>query len=189
MNEEIFEKVVEVLNPLTDYAKRCHEASLALVRAGIGERVARGVCPGVGSQHSWVVVGEDCYAKDAEIIDPTLWAYLDNVDGVFVGSVQVYGHTPKGAGSIWNYGQPVSEGGDPIQLTPSQELSGEALQFLDLLGDLDCMGMMALANAPVGGWPSKEIFTAMYETEQTQAMVPIDVIGMLTDLNPGELYR
>ena len=69
----------EILAPLDDWAGQCHAASLKLVRHGdLGAcRVARGACRGVLGQHSWVVLGDDCYDKLATIIDPTLWSYTD----------------------------------------------------------------------------------------------------------------
>ena len=43
--------------------------------------------------------------------------------------------------------------------------------------------------APVEDWPAGEIFAAMDDTEGLKALVPIDKLGMLTDRNPGGLYR
>ena len=40
---------------------------------------------------------------------------------------------------------------------------------------------------PVGGWPAGEIFEAMTHTKGLEALVPIDLLGMLTDLNPDGL--
>jgi hypothetical protein len=47
---------------------------------------------------------------------------------------------------------------------------------------------MTLANAPVEGWPAREILTAMAATPRLAACVPIDILGMVTDLNPKGLY-
>lgn len=64
---------------LEAWAQQCHAASVRLVNSGVfgGQfvRVARGGCRGVFGQHSWVVVGRDCYADDALIVDATLWSY------------------------------------------------------------------------------------------------------------------
>lgn len=43
-------------------------------------------------------------------------------------------------------------------------------------------------HAPVGGWPSGEITKAVYQTEALSALIPIDRVGMHTDLNPEGLY-
>jgi hypothetical protein len=157
------------------------------VRNGIGDRVARGFCDGVGGQHSWVVIGGDCYNPKA-IVDPTLWSYRDDVRGIYVGSTSTYRHRPHGAGSIWDYGKPVRGSGKIIQLTPSRPLSRFALSFLELVEPLDHAGWSHLAHAPVEGWPAGEILAAIDDTEELAALVPIDRLGMLTDRNPGNLY-
>lgn len=71
---------------LEPWHHQCHAASVAIVRARIfpEARVARGHCKGVGV-HSWVVLGMDCYDKDAVIIDPTLWSYDPTVTGIWIG--------------------------------------------------------------------------------------------------------
>lgn len=177
--------------PFTETRHNCHAVSLAIVRSGRvpGARVARGVCRGVFAQHSWVVVGDDCYAPDARIIDPTLWSYDDSVTGVWHGSAADGRHTPHGGhGDIWSWGRPQRGKGDVIELTPTFELSRDAELFLELLGPLDRKGWAILTSAPVGGWPAVEILAAMHDTPQVSALVPIDLIGMLTDRNPGGLY-
>lgn len=185
-NETTFARdAARVLKPLRDWRHRCHEASLKLVQAGIGTRVARGLCPGVGGQHSWVVVGMDCYNPIA-IIDPTLWSYTGGTPKVYFG--QGLGHRPHGAGTIWNYGQPVNQGGPTIVLTPKTPLSRHARLFLDMIEPLDMGGWMALTGAPVGGWPAAEIIAAMDDTKELSALIPIDKLGMLTDRNPDGLY-
>lgn len=182
----LIRRAKEILGPLDKYYRQCHGASLELVRSGLGDRVARGACRGVGSQHSWVVIG-DPYAP-AIIIDPTLWSYRMDVSGVFVGNPDIYGHTPLGAGNIWAWGKPIAGDGLPVKLTPKTPLSPEAKTFLQMLEPLDIAGWQNLSNAPVGGWPASEIFRAMYETPAIKHYVPIDKIGMLTDINPGGLY-
>ena len=37
-------------------------------------------------------------------------------------------------------------------------------------------------------WPAGPILTAMAETRGLKALIPIDILGMNTDLNPGGLY-
>lgn len=174
--------------PITDYAADCHAASIALVKAlGLGHRVARGTCEGVFGQHSWVVVGMDCYDPDADVIDPTLWSYDASVAGVWTGK-NMLRHRPHGTGSIWTWGRPPAATDDPIALDMSG-MSAAARDFLGLLGPLDRRGWMCLASdAPVQGWPAGEILGAMWQDETLSACVPIDRVGMLTTLNPGGLY-
>jgi hypothetical protein len=181
-------EAIAALSPLDKWSHQCHAASVALVRAGVGDRVARGMCPGVGGQHSWVVMGENVYDREALIIDPTLWSYRDDVTGIYVGTAAEYGHRPHGAGSIWDWGRPVRQGGPVISLTPTFELSRSAERFLEMLGPLDMRGWQTLANAPVEDWPASEIYAAMDDTPDLSALVPIDRLGMLTDRNPGGLY-
>ncbi len=56
-----------------------------------------------------------------------------------------------------------------------------------MLGPLDRRGWATLAHAPVEGWPAGEILGAMCDSGM-EAVVPIDIIGMLTDRNPSGLY-
>lgn len=178
------QKARKVLDPLERYGRQCHAASIALVQAGIGDRVARGTCPGVGGQHSWVVIG-DPY-RPTLIIDPTLWSYDSSVKGIWVGVD--HGHRPFGAGQIWDWGKPCAGNGPIVPLTPKVPFSQEAKLFLEMLGPLDERGWSALTKAPVGGWPASEIIAAIDDTEQLSVFVPIDILGMVTDRNPGGLY-
>ena len=183
--------------PLADTGNRCHEVSLALVRSGIyghpgtHARVARGFCDGVAGQHSWIVRDHNPYALGVPIVDPTLWAHTPTTDPeVWHGHAASGGrHRPHGgAGSIWTYGKPCHQGGETIELTPAAPLSELATLFLSMVGPLDRPGWMLLGNAPVGGWCAAEIFAAMADTKPLSQMVPIDVLGMVTDRNPGGLY-
>jgi hypothetical protein len=177
--------------PQAQWARQCHQISLAIVKSGVLDefaRVARGTCKGVLGQHSWIVLGKDCYAPYAEILDPTLWSYDEKAPVLWWGSARDRRHTPHGAGSIWSYGRPIPGDGPPIELTPATPLSTEAMTFLGLLGPLDARGWMRLANAPLGGWPAAEIVAAMDDTPGTRALVPIDILGMITDRNPSGLY-
>jgi hypothetical protein len=187
----------EVLAPLEDWAAQCHAASVKLVQSGRFDvcRVARGSCTGVGGQHSWVVLGDDCYDMDATLIDPTLWSYDDTVTGVWVGTYRDGKHTPHGKGSIWAWGRPDEATGPVIELTPREPFSQSALDFLELLGPLDREGWIMLAHAPVEFWPAAEIIDAMCETphptipnQTLEGYVPIDIVGMVTTRNPGGLY-
>lgn len=46
--------------PFARWARNCHVISLALLRTGLfgRGRIARGFCRGVGSQHSWIILGD-----------------------------------------------------------------------------------------------------------------------------------
>lgn len=177
--------------PVKQWDFNCHGISLAIVKSGLlGEfaRVARGTANGVPGQHSWIVLGHDCYSLKATVVDPTLWTYSSDVDGIYVGDPMTHQHTPHGAGSIWAYGQPHHDGGTTITLTPSLPLGREARSFLGLIEPLDRLGWGELAHSPVGGWPAGEILAAMDDTLELMGLVPIDRIGMLTDRNPNGLY-
>jgi hypothetical protein len=182
--------------PVDEWYGKCHVISLAIVRLGILQgpagariRVARGFHPSVpGRQHSWISLG-DPYDPETEYLDPTLWCWTGDHPEIWSGAAGDSDHFPHGTGDIWEYGCPVHAGGPTITLTPEQPLSADARLFLDIVGPLDVRGWMAMANAPVGGeWPAGEIFAAISQTEGIKSFVPIDVLGMTTDLNPGELY-
>lgn len=183
--------------PLDAWPKNCHGVSIAIVRSGmIPEampgatcRVARGWTPGVGGQHSWVVIGNDCYDEAAIVVDATLFSYDSAVTGTVVARARTRPWTPHGAGSIWTYGCPPPAEGEVIDLTPEGGWSQKASAFMAAIGyGLDLHGWTILANAPVGGWPAGEIIEAMAADERTAPRVPIDRLGMLTDRNPGGLY-
>jgi len=173
---------------LESMAHKCHEASLALVLSGVHGicRVARGTCPGVGGQHSWVVLGRDCYDENAVVIDPTLWSYVGGEPSVWSGRASIKPHRPHGAGNIWEWGRPAFPEGEIIELPGP--FAPDAERFLEVLGPLDLAGWRQLAHAPVGGWPAGKIFAAMMEVPELAQWLPIDIVGMTTDLNPGGLY-
>lgn len=184
-------QVHDVLGPLGKWSRQCHAASAHIVNAEIftEARVARGFCSGVPGQHSWVVIGGDCYDHRAAIIDPTLWSYDDNVVGVWVGSINDGRHRPHGTGSIFDWGRPPSASAKPVKLEPLEPFSDSANLFLDILGPIDEEGWRMLCNAPAEGWPAGEIFTAICDTfSWGTAVIPIDIVGMVTDRNPGGLY-
>lgn len=180
----------ETLAPLDGWATQCHAASLKLVKHGeLGVcRVARGACTGVGGQHSWVVLGDNCYDGHAVIIDPTLWSYDESVEGVWVGNYRDGRHRPHGKGSIWQWGRPPAATGPVVTLTPREPFSRSARGFLEIMGPLDFEGWCLLAHAPVGAWPAAEILDAIEHTEGLSGRVPIDILGMITELNPKGLY-
>lgn len=178
--------------PFEHWAAQCHAVSLAFVKEGLVEgRVARGFCEGVGGQHSWIVLGDDCYADDVAIVDPTLWSYRDDVEGIWYGNASDGLHVPHGKGPhIMQLGRPAppDDPADAVALTPKTPLSSEAVFFLDLLGPLDRGGWIRLSDTTVTGWPAAEIIAAMDDTIELRGLVPIDRLGMLTDRNPSGLY-
>lgn len=185
-------RISRFLAPLDRWSHQCHGASIELVKSELlpaGARVARGTCKGVGGQHSWVVIG-DPYDPKAQIIDPTLWSYDDTVKGIWYGSAKDERHVPFGGGrgTIWDWGRPADPTGPIIELTPRDRLSSDALRFLETVGPLDRQGWWVLMRAPALGWPAGEIIAAMDDTEALTALVPIDLLGMLTDRNPGGMY-
>lgn len=197
---ELTERIVEdAIGPIAKYALNCHVASLALVKSGLLDeaRVARGSCQGVGGQHSWVVCGTDVYAsgdKDGHtigIVDITAWSYGVTERRVWVKANDFSTHRPHFFGSIWSYGCPEGGGGDEVTL--AVPLSDGAEKWLSTMrgmaGPLDTMfWARLLTHAPEGGWPSAEITKAAYLTPGLRALIPIDRVGMQTDLNPEGLY-
>jgi hypothetical protein len=174
---------------------QCHATSIALVKSGLiferlNPRVARGFCEGVGSQHSWVILGGDCYSETATIIDPTLWSYDPSVPDTWVGNMRIgKRHVPHGSGHIFRDGGcPPAPCGPVVEL--AVELGPKAKAFMKLAAPigLDHRGWGILAHQPVGGWPAGEIFAAMDDTPKLKALVPIDILGMVTDRNPSGLY-
>lgn len=189
------ELAAQALGDLEQWRNNCHAAALKVVRSGAfgrSARVARGYHLYVDSQHSWVAVG-DPYDPKTFIYDPTLWTYChpDTKPAPVYGTRVQLGnkHVPKGDGYWWQKGPiPVAlklEDAFMIE-TP---MSAEARQFLDRQGPLDIRGWHHVATMPVGGWPAAEIVAAMRRDKRTRALVPIDVVGMLTDENPQGLYR
>lgn len=190
--------------PFLDWAHQCHAASIAIVKAGIvpkGSRVARGTASGVGGQHSWIVAqtngsGElaDVYADGVTIVDPTLWSYRKDVDGIWVGvDPTEFEHTPFSKGPhIMQIGRPPYPVEDPIPLAPEayEKLSPTAKAWVkQMFGPLDRAGWMDLvSHTTVTGWPAGEIIAAMDDTPALTGYVPVDKLGMLTDRNPGSLY-
>jgi hypothetical protein len=188
-----------------DWFHQCHSASLALVKAGVyGEnaRVARGSCIGVGGQHSWIVIppeGDDwkrseegglVYHPKATIIDPTLWSYDKTVTGLWTGA-NLDRHRPHGYGDIWDYGRPTTAAESREQviiLKGFDDLSSSAQLFLEMCEPLGRRGWSDLANGPMQGWPSSEIIAAMDDTPEVNVLVPVDILGHVTDRNPEGLY-
>jgi hypothetical protein len=189
--------VEALIGPLDRYAQQCHAASIALVKSGglgVSARVARGAATDVGGQHSWVVLGEpgdgtlpDPYDPDHQVLDVTAWSYDPRCPRVHQGAASGprRRYTPKGAGSIFAWGKPSSSGGEVI---PLEVADPAARLFLSMLGPLDLHGWLELANAPVGGWPARAVVEAMAAHPTLAVLLPVDVVGMLTETNPGGLY-
>jgi len=175
-----------------DFAQDCHSVSCALIRSGLlGEggptlRVARGACLGVGGQHSWVVMGHP-YDDQAIIVDLTLWSYNPMQPRIWLGSMQSGLHKPKGYGRIFQGPRPESRGEEPVNVEVS---SAKAQEFLRIIGPLDVRGWGALwSHCGMLGWPAKEILEAFLDQHpKLTALVPIDIVGMVTDRNPQEIY-
>jgi len=186
------DRLAELIDtPFAKWAHGCHHISLRLLRTGVfgPGRIARGFAPGVGSQHSWIVLGDDVYDPLAACVDPTIWSYVDHLPGIRVGPAIAMQLRPHGSGSIWDAGKPVSRGGPPVELTPSFKMSGPARRFVEMISPLDRSGWNILFSLPMGGWPSGEIIAAADDTPDLTALVPVDILGMVTDRNPGNLYR
>lgn len=176
--------------PAVNWGNRCHEISLKVLRTrlfGPG-RVARGMAISVIGQHSWIVLGADCYDPGAVLVDPTIGP-LHGEPVINVGLNDLVSHAPHGLGSIWQYGRPAPATGPVIELPGFGSLSGAAREFLELAGyPFDYQGWCALASSPVQDWPAAEILTAVYQMPALKMTPPIDHVGMLTGINPKELY-
>lgn len=190
MDEDKIHSAADSLGFLPNWAHNCHGAALTMVRSGVlgpDARVARGWCEGVSSQHSWIAIGNP-YDKYGYIIDPTYWCYAKIRPLVLHGQRNKLPHQyrPHGSGYYWEMPAPTQGGGDVIEL--DADLSSEAQYFLSLIGPCDIRGWHGVAKLPVQGWPAKEIITAMYQDARLRALIPIDIVGMVTDINPGEMY-
>lgn len=179
--------------PLDRWHGKCHGVSLAVVQAELfpRARVARGWCRGVAGQHSWVILSDDPYADRTVVIDPTLWTYDPAVPDVHVSTVGAGRHRPHGYGpSLFAAGRPRRGSGPVVRLSDAglSVLSAVALSWVELMGPLDLAGWSSLAHGTMVGWPAGEVLHAMHLTRELKALVPIDLIGMLTDLNPHGLY-
>lgn len=191
----------------TSWFHQCHAASIQIVKSGIfpGARVARGAAMGVGGQHSWVVLNSpvgpgyaDCYDRDAQILDPTLWSYDEDVQGLWRGR-NLDRHQPHGFGP-WTSGKTITmeDHGDRSMVWEGAEKLGyQARGFLLDLGFITysdrraastAVGWMKLATLPIQGWPSEEIINAMADDKRLSVFVPVDILGMLTLRNPSGLY-
>ena len=206
MLEQMPEEVIrEILDPLEKWYHRCHAASLEIVKhpsAPDIARVARGWLPGCKHQHSWVCLG-DPYSLATTIIDPTIWSYMDNEGNqreipnydssahtpmIVQEMAKNLQHIPYCRGSIRAGAMPAGNPDNPPIALPG--LSSEAQRFLNLINPegLDVDAWYSLLHAPVEDWPSGEIIAAAFRQPQLTALIPIDIVGMRTDLNPGGFY-
>lgn len=187
----VVETMVPDYGPVAAWANRCHEVSLAVLKSGVfgPGRVARGTSPGVHGQHSWIVLGKDVYSRDAVVVDPTYNPTTGQGDSILVVRNRQM-HSPHGWGDIWTMGGPPEDPTGPlIELAGYDELSVEATAFLAATGyPLDYQGWSHIAHGPMEGWASGEIISAMCETRELRALAPIDIVGHVTDRNPGGLY-
>jgi hypothetical protein len=190
--------------PYEDWAGNCHGISYKVLASGAfgPGRIARGRAAGVMSQHSWIVLGNDVYDSRAVIVDPTIRPWLARagagggiedgarkvLTGILVDEAANLSHRPHGSGQIWNAARPACGNGGIVELTLRKPLSEEAQEFLEMLGPMDIQGWMMLANGPMGGWPAGEIIAAMDDTKELRALIPVDILGHVTDRNPGKLY-
>lgn len=186
------ERIEEILDrPFNTTAQDCHGTSIALVQSGAREfagcRVARGSARAVMGQHSWIVHG-DPYDPEVKITDATLWSYDTTITGVHIQKGWGWRYTPHGGqGTIWEYGRPPAPTGEILTIDTSA-LSRQAKHFLEICGPLDERGWIFLGEAPVRGWPAGEIYAAAWQTPGIAAYIPIDKVGMTTDLNPAGVY-
>lgn len=197
---ELQEVIERDLGPLERFSHQCHAASIQIVQSGVlgrPARVARGACKRVAGQHSWVVLSGEpgsMYREETLIIDPTLWSYDSSVEGIWLGTLEDGRHYPRGVGSIMHSGCPQSSGGEEIELNWPQHPSQLASYWLNSMfrknasGPLDRKFWMGLSSGPMEDWPAREFIEAMANTDKLKALIPVDVLGMVTDLNPGKLY-
>jgi hypothetical protein len=191
VRRNLVKTALRVLQPLDRFAQQCHAAALMLVRdPRMPEgRVARGYCDGVWGQHSWMVVGSDCYDPRALIIDPTLWSYDESVEGIWVGRLTDRPkHSPHHDWSFWVC-KPERGDGPDIPMEHYGEMSRTARAYMDAVLPLDFRGWCSFwSHVGVLDWPAAEAIEAVYAQPNLRGAIPIDLIGMLTDLNPGGLY-
>jgi hypothetical protein len=190
MPQDVFDLMAGIGFPFDKVAHNCHAVSVAIVKHRLYDnaRVARGWAKGVGSQHSWVAIDGDPYDPDGRIIDATLWSYDPTVSRVWAGRLSDGVHKPHGAGHFMTVGMPYNHGDREIRLIINRPMSERARNFLRMLGPLDYKGWWQVAHLPVEGWPAREIIEAMLDTPALAVLVPVDIVGMITDRNPQGIY-
>lgn len=180
----------------TGWAQQCHAVSAAIVKSSLFEpgtcRVARGSCSGVGGQHSWVVFGNP-YDEKVLLLDCTLWSYDPDAPMVYAqrgtaGGANRWRYRPKGWGSHWQTGIPQTD--YEHDMTPAA-LDGDPLIALfrqHVGGPLSRRWWAQFLDGPVGGWPYPEWLPILAADPALAPLIPVDVLGMGTYLNPGGLY-
>ena len=126
----------------------------------------------------------------ATVLDPTLWSYDPSVTSLY-RTVNLTRHMPFGFGNIWQQGGPLpAPTREIIEIAGLDQLSADAIRFLDIAAPdgLDFIGWSHLASSPTGGWPSGEIIEAMHNTPRLTALISIDILGHVTDVNPSGAY-
>jgi hypothetical protein len=184
-------EVEEAVGLLEYWEHNCHGAALALVQSGLlpeGARVARGWAKGVRGQHSWAIVVSTATIYDGAntVVDITLHGYVPEAPRLYIAKAKAWPHRPHGQGELRTLGP--ERTGPRIDL--DVDLSTSAQRFLKMWAPrgLDIKGWMTLFNGPMQGWPSKELVAAGYQTKAVRVMIPLDIVGMLTDENPSSLY-
>jgi hypothetical protein len=132
------------------------------------------------------VIDGDCYSLVAPILDATLWCYDPSADAPWYGTYADGRHKPHHAGRLGRMRQALAGDGPPVRL--EADWSPEAARFLAEVGPLDFQGWGRLLSGPVEDWPAAEIVAAAHADPRTRALIPIDTVGMLTDINPGGAY-
>ena len=189
-------EVEEAIGPLDAWAMQCHAASVALINSDLFSdrfrRVARGTAQGVFGQHSWVVLGEDCYNPNAIIVDVTLWSYDPKQPRVLIDRAKNLSHLPHGSNSIWDAGCPIPGDDEdmPLDLPFMHKAEPFYRMVREKVGRTDRRFWMSLwsSNAMLGFNASALLEAFLDRYPDQAAIVPIDIIGMLTDRNPSGLY-
>ena len=187
--------------PLDEWHGNCHTVSLAMLREGIVQgRVARGTARGVGSQHSWIALCDPSlspltpavYDPAVPILDPTLWCYREDVEGLWHGTLADDIHFPHGGRRVWDTGCPMPGVGEPIVFDGLPSSAAAFVRFLDNQNGgrpLDLEGWSRLVHGGLRGIPElSALVEAAADHPDLRARIPIDIIGMHTSRNPGGLY-
>jgi len=181
--------------PRDRWSRQCHAVSLAIVRSGLVKgRVLRGYCDGVEGQHSWIALdtANDAFEREVEILDPTLWSYDDKVKDYLWWGTNLARHRPHGSGRFFDYGCPIGDGKDIVGLNTCGIPGNRILRIMESTGfDYSLRAWSAFFNsghfAYTAGGASDIIHAACFNTDLC-ALIPIDIVGNLTSINPDGLY-